>query len=414
MSEGNSISENQNARKYKVLMVHNYYQIPGGEDTVVANEKKLLEDNGHEVVLYTRNNSELKEMGKFRKLLLPITAVFNPRTYREVRKLIKEKQIDIVHVHNTLNLVSPAVYYAALSMKIPVVQTVHNFRLLCPGATFYRDGHICEDCVEQGLRCAVKHSCYRGSKLQTLACVISTKIHRMTGVYGKINYICLTEFNKEKLLTLKQIKPERVFIKPNFTYNSDPKIIAGAKVSDADRKNQFVYVGRLDPLKGIEILFNAWKQLEEKKNDYRLIVCGTGPMEDWCKEFIEVNDLKTIEMMGLVPNEKARNIIASSIALILPTQWYEGFPMTLAEAYSVGTPMIVSDLGNAGSQVEDGVTGFKFQHYSPEALAEAVEKMNTSDMNMMEENVRGRYQCEFTQDANYQKLISIYKAVVAG
>ena len=414
MSEGNSISENQNARKYKVLMVHNYYQIPGGEDTVVVNEKKLLEDNGHEVVLYTRNNSELKEMGKLKKLLLPITTVFNLRTYREVRKLIKEQHIDIVHVHNTLNLVSPAVYYAALSMKTPVVQTVHNFRLLCPGATFYRDGHICEDCVEHGLKCAVKHSCYRGSKLQTLACVISTKIHRMTGVYGKINYICLTEFNKERLLTLKQIKPERVFIKPNFTYNSDPKIIAGAKVSDADRKNQFVYVGRLDQLKGIEILFNAWKLLERNKIDYQLIVCGTGPMEDWCREFIEDNDLKTIEMMGLVPNEKARDIIAASMALILPTQWYEGFPMTLAEAYSVGTPMIVSDLGNAGSQVEDGVTGFKFQHYSPEALAEAVEKMNTSDMNMMEENVRGRYQCEFTQDANYQKLISIYKAVVAG
>ena len=155
-------------------------------------------------------------MSKIQKAFLPITTVFNPRTYRDIKKLIREEKIEVVHVHNTLNLVSPAVYYAARRMRVPVVQTIHNFRLLCPGATFYRDGHICEDCVEHGLKCAVKHSCYRGSKIQTLACVLSTVFHRMTGIYGKINYICLTDFNKEKLLELKQIKPERVFVKPNF------------------------------------------------------------------------------------------------------------------------------------------------------------------------------------------------------
>src|SRR5699024_8002985 len=135
---------------------------------------------------------ELKEMLKLQKLMLPFRTVFNPRTYKDIRRLIKKAQIDVVHVHNTLNLISPSVYYAARAMKVPVLQTVHNFRLLCPGATFYRDGHICEDCVSKGLMSAVKHKCYRGSKLQTLACVISTKIHRMTGIYGKINYICLT------------------------------------------------------------------------------------------------------------------------------------------------------------------------------------------------------------------------------
>ena len=191
-------------RKQKVLIVHNYYQIPGGEDTVVANEKKMLEEHGHKVVLYSRNNSEIKEMSKLQKLKLPFTTIFNPRTYKDIKKLIKEENINVVHVHNTLNLISPAVYYAALSCKVPVVQTIHNFRLLCPGATFYRDGHICEDCVQQGLKCAVKHGCYRDSKVQTLICVVSTIFHRMTGIYGKINYICLTEFNKQKLLELKQ------------------------------------------------------------------------------------------------------------------------------------------------------------------------------------------------------------------
>lgn len=216
-------------KKPKVLIVHNYYQIPGGEDMVVANEKRMLEEHGHKVILYSRNNSELKKMSKIQKLSLPITTVFNLRTYWEIRKIIREQDIDIVHVHNTLNLVSPSVYYAVLKCKVPVVQTVHNFRMLCPGATFYRDGHICEDCVEHGLMSAVKHGCYRGSKLQTLMCVISMKVHRMTGVYGKINYICLTEFNKRKLLQLnrpgkmKIVEPAKVFIKPNFTFNTTPK-----------------------------------------------------------------------------------------------------------------------------------------------------------------------------------------------
>ena len=141
-----------NAKKQNILIIHNYYQIPGGEDTVVANEKKMLEKHGHKVILYSRNNAELKQMSKLQKVFLPITTVFNPRTYRDIKKLIRDEKIEIVHVHNTLNLVSPAVYYAARRMKVPVVQTIHNFRLLCPGATFYRDGHICEDCVEYGKR----------------------------------------------------------------------------------------------------------------------------------------------------------------------------------------------------------------------------------------------------------------------
>ena len=127
-----------NAKKQNILIVHNYYQIPGGEDTVVANEKKMLEKHCHKVILYSRNNAELKQMSKFQKVFLPITTVFNPRTYRDIKKLIRDEKIEIVHVHNTLNLVSPAVYYAARRMKVPVVQTIHNFRLLCPGATFYK------------------------------------------------------------------------------------------------------------------------------------------------------------------------------------------------------------------------------------------------------------------------------------
>ena len=212
--------------KKKILIVHNYYQVPGGEDTVVANEKKMLEDQGHEVILYSRNNNEIKTLSMLKKILLPLITIFNPKTYRDVKKIINVENVDIVHVHNTLSLISPSVYYAAFSCGIPVVQTIHNFRLLCPAATFYRDGCICEECVERGLSCAVRHNCYRGSKLQTSLCVINTKIHRILRTYSKLNYICLTEFNKEKLLQLNSlsknniINENKVFIKPNFTYRN--------------------------------------------------------------------------------------------------------------------------------------------------------------------------------------------------
>lgn len=387
------------SEKKNILIVHNYYQIPGGEDTVVANEKKMLEKHGHKVILYSRNNAELKQMSKIRILFLPFTTVFNLRTYKEIKKQIRRENIDVVHVHNTLNLISPAVYYAARSMNVPVVQTVHNFRLLCPGATFYRDGHICEDCVKNGLKCAVKYSCYRGSKAQTLVCAISTWLHRTTGIYGKINYICLTEFNKDKLLQLKHIKPERVFVKPNFVENN-------SFIPEEERLNQFVFVGRLDKLKGVDILFEAWKRMGE--GAIKLIVCGMGPMEGWCKSFIKEN-VVNIEMRGFVPNDEALKIIANSKALVLPTQWYEGFPMSIVEAFSVGTPVICSDLGNAGSVVEEEITGYKFRYDSIESIMSAIDKMREKPLN--KEKIKKIYEIKYSENANYKILNDIYTGI---
>ncbi len=203
-------------KKKTVLIVHNYYQIPGGEDAVVANEKQLLESHGHKVVMYTRNNNEIRGL---RKLVAPFTTIFNLKTYYDVKSIIKKEGIDVVHVHNTLNLISPAVYYAAIDCNVPVVQTIHNYRLLCPNALLFRDGHVCEDCLEKGLRCSVSHGCYRDSRLQTLVCVIGLKLHRMTGIYRRINYIALTEFGRKMILRHSQIVPERVYLKPNFTFD---------------------------------------------------------------------------------------------------------------------------------------------------------------------------------------------------
>ncbi len=386
----------------KILIVHNYYQIPGGEDTVVANEKRLLEMTGHEVILYTRHNNELKRMNLFRKLLLPFTMIFSFRTKREIKRIIKKEKIDIVHVHNTLPLVSPSVYYAARACKVPVVQTIHNFRLLCPGATFYRDGHICEDCVTKGLRCAVKHKCYRSSRTQTLACAISAKWHRMRGIYKKINYICLTEFNKQKLLQLKGIQPEQVYVKPNFASQNVPRI------PYQERKRQYVYAGRLDKLKGVDIMLEAWKILGEDAP--RLIVCGTGPMEASCREMLEKNPDMPVEFLGMRPNEEVKAIMANAKAVLLPTQWYEGFPMTIVEAFSVGTPVIGSNIGNTASLIQNDSMGMTFQYDSAEALAETIRVFETAE-NAWDVHINEKFTEHYTEACNVAMLCEIYDQI---
>lgn len=388
--------------KERVLIVHNYYQIPGGEDTVVRNEKELLEQHGHKVVLYTRNNGELKHFSQGRKLLLPFTTIFNPRTYREIKRIIREEQIDIVHVHNTLNLISPAVYYAARNCRKPVVQTIHNFRLLCPGATFYRDGQICEDCVQQGLHCGVKHKCYRNSRIQTLACVWNLRIHRMTGIYRRIHFICLTEFNCQKLLQLPGLRAEQIYVKPNFVMQRNK-----VSLEDETREDFFLYAGRLDPLKGIDQLLVAWIQMGNPAPN--LVICGSGPLEEWCKETIEKHQLSTVEFRGQIQWEEVQQLMGKARAMILPTQWYEGFPMTIVEAYSKGTPVIGPNIGNVGDLIQDERTGWKFDPEQKDSLQKTILKATQKELNHTE--IQTYYEQMFGAERNYQKLMQIYQSI---
>lgn len=383
-----------------ILIVHNHYQIPGGEDAVVAAEKALLECHGHKVILYTRDNTDLNDKGGLHKLLLPFILLFNPRTYREVRKVVRQERIDLVHVHNTLMLISPAVYYGAKSRRVPVVQTIHNFRMLCPGAVFFRDGAVCEECLIDGLGCAVRHRCYRGSRIQTLGCVVATWVHRMTGIYKYPDYICLTEFNRRKLLTLKGIRPENVLVKPNFVVQTEALIPMEAR---ADR---IIFASRLEELKGLRVLLEAWRLLGA--DGPRLVICGDGPLESWCLGFVKENKMRNVSLAGRLPNENVRRLLATSRALILPTQCYEGFPMCIAESYSVGTPVLVSDLGNGGSLVKQGVTGMKFNQKSPQSVADTVRAFLKDTQTPWCENASRAYQTSMTPENNYRRLMEIY------
>ena len=398
-------------KKYKILLVHNFYQLPGGEDTVFRNEKKLLEDNGHEVVTYTRDNSELKR-NILKKLLLPLVTIFNPKTYFEIKKIIKEQDIDIVHVHNTICLISPSVFYAAVKMKRPVGQTLHDFRMQCANGLFYRDGHICEDCISGGLKCALKHRCYRNSFLQTLAIVLMLKIHRFTGIYRKVNFICLTEFNRNKLLLInnkKQIIDEkRIFVKPNFVFDDnsskDSTNDTYKKETISNDKWYYLYVGRLDEIKGIDIVLEAFSKMPERE----LHVIGSGG-EGYIKRYSRFNNIK---LLGQLSHEEVMAETINSKAMVFPSKLYEGMPMTVIESFENGVPVITSGIGNAKEMVKEGITGLYFESGKVESLISAIDKLDNLDINTLKENAHMEFRKKYTENVGYNNIINIYRKVI--
>lgn len=382
--------------KKNVLMVHNFYQIGGGEHTVFNNEVELLKKNGHKVITYTRDNKEINN-SLLKKLLLPFTTIWSFKTYRDIKKIIKNEQIDVVHCHNTFPLVSPSVYYASRKMKIPVIQTIHNFRFICPNALFYREGKICEECLNNNnFKSALKHKCYRNSKLQTLIVTLMLKIHRKLGTYKKINYIFLTEFNKSKFDKLIDINKDNVFIKPNFV----------EKKFDFERpeklNNTFVFMGRLDENKGIKFLVDAWKDIK----DYELHIYGDGAYKDYVIKALEENN--NIKYYGFQEQETIFKDLVKSQGLIIPSECLETFGMTIVESFSFKVPVIVSNLGNPRKIVEDSDGGVIYKLYDISSFINSIESIIENNKKYSD-NASIYYEKVLSPEKNYKELTDIYE-----
>ncbi|MDU3526244.1 glycosyltransferase family 4 protein [Clostridium sp.] len=384
--------------KERVLIVHNYYQIPGGEDTVVSNERKMLEDNGHDVFMYSRHNDEIKKKGIIGKLLLPFETIYSLRTTRDIKKIVKEKKIDIVHVHNTFPLISPSVYSASKISGAKVVQTIHNFRLLCPAATFARDNKICEDCVNKGLLNSVKHKCYRNSKIQTIISASMLKFNRIIGSYKKIDaYIALTEFNKEKLSSL--IPKEKIFVKPNFCEKPNIPIVP------IEKRKYFMFLGRLDKLKGINLLVEAWKDIKDEE----LVVVGTGPEEEYIKSFIKENNMTNVKLVGLKKKDEAMKLLSKAKAIIVPSQWYEPFGLVLIESLKLGTPIIANNIGSISEIINDKKFGVIKKINNKNDIRNLVYDFLSSYTKYSE--IEFAFKDRYTSENNYRILKNIYQTL---
>lgn len=390
---------NSNSSKPSVLIVHNHYQLPGGEDVAVENEKRLLEENGHRVFLYIRNNT----LPLFQKLLLPSVMFFNPRTWFDIRKIIRENNIDIVHVHNTTHVISPAVYYAAKSCGVPIVQTIHNYRMICPAGTLFRDGRICESCSGGDFKPALRHHCYRGSRLQTAAVAANMKLHRSTGIYRKLNYIVLSEFGKEKLLTFDQILPEKVYIKPNFVYPGK-----GPDPASKHREEYYLYAGRLEEIKGIRLLLEAFRRMPEK----RLKIAGDGPLMDEIRTQVQSEKLKNIELLGWIPQDELKTLMRAAAALIICSQWYEAFSLLIIEAFAEHLPVIGGKIGNMQNLIKDKVNGLLFEYNSVQGLIDAVKAFEHCDREKLADNAHQTWLHDYSPDANYRMLSDIYGKIM--
>lgn len=381
----------------KILLIHCHYRLPGGEDAVFAAERALLERHGHTVLVYERSNEEAAH--GLAKALLPLHAVWNRRAAREVRDLIRREGVEAVHIHNTLLLLSPAVVRAAKSCGVPVVQTLHNFRLFCPNGILLRGGQVCEDCPRHGLHCALRHGCYRGSKAQTLVVAAAYRLHRLLGTWRGVTITTPTEFDREKLLEFNKIRPtfdeNRLVVKPNPVTVPDTPPLPWE-----ERTRRFVFAGRLEELKGIRTVLEAWRILG--KDAPELLVAGDGPLADWAK----AQNLPKVRFLGQLSRVELHRIIGSSTAVVAASLCYETFALVPAEAHALGTPVLASSIGNVGASVRPGFDGLCFAPGDPAALAGAVRAMRAMrfDCTAIAAATRRRY----SEEENYRTLLKLY------
>jgi glycosyltransferase involved in cell wall biosynthesis len=384
----------------KILLVHNAYQMPGGEDQVFAQEAELLRGRGNQVVVYRASNDQVKGQNP---LVTVANTIWNKGAYLDLRERMHREKPDIVHVHNTFQVISPAIYYAANDEGIPVVQTLHNYRLLCPASTFFREGKVCEDCLGKKVPWpGVLHSCYRNSKLASAAVATMLATHNYKQTWSEMvsAYIALTDFARNKFIE-GGFPAEKIFIKPNYL-QTDP--------GPGDGKGNYaLFVGRLTPEKGISTLLAAWRQIG---SGFPLQIAGDGPLASEVEK--ASREMENVTWLKWLPREEILQRMKNASALILPSTWYEGFPMIISEAFAVGLPVITSNLGSMSSIVDHQRTGLHFEPGNAAALVEAVRWWSThpAEAAFMRTEARLEYETKYTAEKNYAQMMNIYDSVL--
>jgi glycosyltransferase involved in cell wall biosynthesis len=388
----------------RILQLHNRYQVTGGEEGVVQAEQQLLRDRDHAVQLLEVSNDHISS--PLDKAQVAIKAIYSSAAKRQVAQAIADFQPDVVHVHNFFPLLSPAVYDACNDRQVPVVQTLHNYRLACPKAMFFRAGEICETCLETGSPWpGVKYGCYRGSSTQTAVIASMLTIHGWRKTWQeRVNaFIALTEFQRQKMIQAG-LPSDRLHVKPNFLdANPEPRQIPAVPF--------VLSVGRLSEEKGIDVAIAAYTH---NPNLPLLKIVGDGPIRAALEQQVQAANLNhKIIFLGRQDKSQVLALMRQAIALIFPSIWYEGFPLTIVEAFGCGLPVIASHLGSMAEIVEHAVTGLHFPAQNPVALATQIDYLTQQPtiQTTLSQNTQQVYQARYTPDINYKQLIDIYQKV---
>jgi glycosyltransferase involved in cell wall biosynthesis len=384
----------------KILAVHNRYQRPGGEDQVFMDETALLEARNHRVLRYEVHNDQVEQVNR---LTLAKDTVWNTSAYRELGALIRRERPDVVHFHNTLPLVSPAGYYAARAEGVPVIQTLHNYRLLCPVSLFFRDGRVCEDCMGKAVPWpGVVHKCYRGSRAASGVIATMLTVHRAMRTWTEMVdvYVALTEFARKKFIE-GGLPAGKIVVKPNFVAPDPGRGQGGGGYA--------LFVGRLAPEKGTGTMLAAWERLGTR---IPLKIVGDGPLRD--RVVGAATRQSHVEWLGHRPVEEVHALMGKADMLVFPSQWYETFGRVAVEAFAAGTPVIAANIGAVAELVEHGRTGLKFRPGDPEDLVTQVEwaLSHPAELQSMREEVRAEFEAKYTAERNYRALMEIYESAL--
>jgi glycosyltransferase involved in cell wall biosynthesis len=384
----------------RVLQVHTRYRQAGGEDHVVDAEKRLLEDAGIEVGQVIFDNADLRESESFAgDLRLAASAVWSHRAERRVRRAIASHQPDVMHVHNTFSAASPSVYAAAEAAGVPVIQTLHNYRFVCPAATVFRDGHACTDCVGRSIPWpGVLHACVRESRTQSLVVAGTLAFHRARGTFRRIDaYIALTEFQRG-LMIAGGLPAERIRVVPNFL-EPDP-------AGESKERRGVLFAGRLSIEKGIDTLIAAAALIPGA-----IAVAGTGPLADRVRRAADAGNLT---YYGPLDRTSVAEALRRTTALVVPSIWFEGLPLVVLEAFGTGTPVIASRIGSLGELIEHAVNGLHVEPADDRALADSIAWAadHPAQMREMGAKARLRYEASFRGPAHLAALLDSYTSVL--
>jgi glycosyltransferase involved in cell wall biosynthesis len=383
----------------KILLVHNHYQQYGGEDAVFEAETNLLRQKGHTVEQLTFQNVALE--GVWDKIKTSFTSLYNFNSVTKLKQAIASFKPDLIHVHNFWKEASPSIFFEAQKHKIPVVMTLHNYRLICSNALLMRENKPCELCVNQRFPLSgIKYGCF-GNKLITAQTTAITGIHKMLGTWqNKItHYICLTEFARQKFIhSSLQLKDNQISVKPNFVKDF------GYNEANS-RENFFLFVGRLSEEKGIKTLLEACKNTSEN-----IEIIGSGDFEKEIQTLCQTQP--NIKFWSLKDKNFIIERLKRSQALLMPSVCYEGLPTTILEAFSTGTPVIVSDIDNLNTIVTDGYNGIHFKTANSSSLKEKIEAFSSfPKKETLYQNARKTFEENYTEEVVYEKLMKIYKLV---
>jgi glycosyltransferase involved in cell wall biosynthesis len=315
----------------------------------------------------------------------------------------------VVHVHNFFPLLTPAVHAVAHDLGAATVQHLHNYRLGCAAAVLMRDGRVCEDCLPRRTLPALLHRCYRGSLLGTLAVTRMIAANRNRGTWQRDVdlFVALTEFGRRKLVEMG-LPADRIVVKPNFV--ADP----GLPAAPPSACRSIAFAGRLSPEKGVDVLLRAWASAR-KPAGARLHVLGRGPEEPALQALAgELGIEASVRFLGARPRTDCLQTMAEARAVVLPSRWYEGFPLVLAEAMALGRPLIASDLGALPELVLPEETGLLFPAGDPAALAASLERALTADLEVDRwgATARQRYAALYTPERNFELLMNVYRLAV--